>query len=250
MSSTFAFYRPRGVPHNYIVEITLDLLPTETADVSVGRTRPTGYNCGSCGHQHPTHTHSTTTVEKTRKAGRVETYEIGSRPQEPIIIGDSITIAVRDDNVVPVQHLVYTATANGFTCVAQPFSINGHTWQPHEIALQQIRLIDWGSQRPDPELHDASAVFEPETILSPTQQRSLESTSVVSPAQKRINLQAHLAKIEDYLTPYPYLSQAQIIHAMTQFSSANGMIDGSRLVKSLRRTNENMRRQSADAVPS
>ena len=35
MPSAFAFYRPRGVPRNYIVEITLDLLASEEAEVVI-----------------------------------------------------------------------------------------------------------------------------------------------------------------------------------------------------------------------
>src|SRR5260370_28678119 len=76
ITSTFAFYRPRSVPGNYAVDIALDLLPSETAIVTVDRIRQTGYSCGSCGYQHPTHSHTTTKVQG-KKSEKREYYTIG-----------------------------------------------------------------------------------------------------------------------------------------------------------------------------
>jgi hypothetical protein len=47
MACHFRYYRPRGVPGNYIVEIVLNLADTETGEVWVARNRD--HNCGHCG---------------------------------------------------------------------------------------------------------------------------------------------------------------------------------------------------------
>ena len=46
MASTFTFYRPRGVPRNYVVEITVEQEPGNKVEVSVNHNRHE--NCGHC----------------------------------------------------------------------------------------------------------------------------------------------------------------------------------------------------------
>ena len=237
MPSTFAFYRPRGVPRNYLVEITLDPQPTEKDPpfeftVSVAHVRT--YNCGYCGTQSPSHTHTTTTMERSKKTGGVEVYEIGSgKHPEPMIIGDTITIEVRDPRIVPVQRLVYTASENGFTCTSQPFTINGHTWKPKEIDLQKIALVDWGNERGTiPEHNHAAPVPIPQPTPTPI---------VIAPEQSA----AFPGLIKK--GKYPNLSPEMIADQVRRFTKSDGKVDSFRLHEELRVANA-MAAQHADEV--
>lgn len=140
MPSTFTFYRPHGIPRNYVVEITIEHSPDETIEVSVNHNRP--INCGHCGHQHPMRVNGAGTNHKI-------TYVIGDGLHPvPMTPDDTITIEVSVPKIVPHQRLVFTATDDGFTCEAQPFKLNNkQVWQPHEIAFQQIAIIDLDKQQ-------------------------------------------------------------------------------------------------------
>ncbi|HYT43479.1 MAG TPA: hypothetical protein VEP90_14165, partial [Methylomirabilota bacterium] len=91
MSSCFRYYRPRGIMGNYIVEVILDLADTETGEVWVARNRD--HNCGYCGKQTPQ------TVEAHPKNGtrQLSQYIIGD-----FVVGDIITIKIKDELVVPI----------------------------------------------------------------------------------------------------------------------------------------------------
>ncbi len=152
MPSIFSYYRPRGIRGNYIVAILLDLLESETATVSVARTR--GTNCGHCGVQKPNIEQRSVSPARTmneRHARRWELYRI-----DQMIVGDSITIQVRDKDVIPHQETVYAAwpdkhsfsnktvtTQDGFTEQEKAFDINGKIWPASELKLNPIKLIDW-----------------------------------------------------------------------------------------------------------
>ncbi len=236
MPSTFAFYRPRGVPRNYLVEIALDPQPSEkdppfefTVSVAHNRT----YNCGYCGTQSPSHTHTTTTMERSMKTGGVEVYAVGSgKHPEPMIIGDTITIEVRDPRIVPVQRLVYTASENGFTYTPQPFTINGHTWKPKEIELQKIALVDWGNEKP--------------TILEPNHAAPVPiphpTPAVITPEQPA----AFPGLIKK--GKYPNLSQEMIADQVRRFTRRDGRVDSFRLHEELRAANAVAARQADEVV--
>ncbi len=169
MPSTFAFYRPRGVPRNYIVEITLEKQPDEDITVFVNHNRPE--NCGHCGHQHPTQT-----VSGTGTKSQV-TYVIGDKSHPvPMLPGDTITIEVSVQMVVPKQRLVYTATSDGFTCTSQPFKLtNKQVWQPEEIAFQKIAMIDRDRQPSEKQKYP----YLPETVIKEQTQRFTRRTGIV-----------------------------------------------------------------------
>lgn len=198
MASTFTFYRPRGVPRNYVVEITVEQEPGNKVEVSVNHNRHE--NCGHCGHQHPVEVQGTGTEHK-------EIYVIGDGGHPiPMIPGDTITIEVSVQNVVPKQHLVYTATDTGFTCTPQPFKLNNkQVWQPHEIAFQKIAIIDRDKKQ-----------FVP--AATPPQREQL----------KRIQL---------YREMYPYLEKSVIENLVRGFTMPNGTGDWARLEGILARDN-------------
>lgn len=202
MASTFTFYRPRGVPRNYIVEITIEQQPDDEVKVSVSHNRPV--NCGHCGHQHPE-------VQGTGTKRKL-TYVIGDGNHPvPMIPDDTITIEVSVPKVVPKQKLIFTATDTGFTCEPQPFKLdNKQVWQPHEIAFQKIAIIDQDNQE------------VPEHVLSsPVLDRSLERER----------------RIQSYVDTYPYLEKNTIENLVRGFTVPNGTCNWNGLEEVLRQNN-------------
>ncbi len=150
MVSQFAYYRPRNIPGNYVVEVVLDLKGSETATVNVGRNR--SYHCGSCGKQTPAKVQvspdqrelqaSLPTRLRYAFAGvsvahvdRVETYVIGN-----IIVGDFIEIYIEDHNVIPRQATRHKATELDFTHQVLSYEHNGTIWKV--VPLNLIYIID------------------------------------------------------------------------------------------------------------
>lgn len=151
MSSSFTYYRPRGIKGNYIVEIILDLADTETGEVWVARNRD--YNCGHCGRQSPT----ATPVRASNGTLQFAQYVIGS-----IVAGDTITIRIRDEATTPFQETRHTATMRGFAHELLPFQLNGHVWR--KVGLNSISLFDLDySERP------LDAIPRRHLIASPSQ---------------------------------------------------------------------------------
>jgi hypothetical protein len=111
MSSYFAFSRPRNIKGNYIVQVSLSLLPTEEGQVWVARNR--GHHCGKCGKQVP----GKTKALLVQGVKRQEEYYL----IDDIIAGDQITIEIKDKQVVPTQETRHTATMQGFTHDILPF---------------------------------------------------------------------------------------------------------------------------------
>ena len=132
MSSRFVYYRPRGVPGNYIVQVVLDLADTETGEVWVARNRE--YHCGHCGRQAPV----TIQAHPASGTSSLVEYIIGN-----IIADDQITIIIRDENVVPQQETSHTATMRGFYHKALPYTHwGGKVWSEKQIRLNAIDLYD------------------------------------------------------------------------------------------------------------
>src|SRR5438270_2177384 len=128
MASRFSYYRPRGVPGNYIIEVVLDLADTENGEVWVARNR--GRNCGHCGKQEPT----TVKVSADNGTRHLAQYIIGD-----FIAGDSITVKIQDENVVPIQETQHIATMRGFTHDLLPFYHDRQVWD--KVYLNPIYLI-------------------------------------------------------------------------------------------------------------
>src|SRR6266566_8994241 len=161
MPSIFGYYRPRGIRGNYIVAILLDLAETETATVNVARTR--GANCGHCGVQTPR-------IERNEVSPARTMTETGERRWElyridQMVVGDKITLQVRDRDVVPHQETVYAAWADtygtssrsvtnrdGFLANDQKYIMNNIDFGV--INLNPIQLIDWEKQNAATYTHD------------------------------------------------------------------------------------------------
>jgi hypothetical protein len=137
MPSTITYYRPGGVPGIYAVQVTLELQPSQWANVAIGRYRDRGYHCGSCGHQHPINPLQTETK-------RVEQYA----EFRDIWEQDTITIEIHEQALGeegPYQIVVYTASRSGIQAQSLPCTRHGRTWQQHELNFNEIALIDAGT---------------------------------------------------------------------------------------------------------
>ena len=130
MTSRFSYYRPRGVPGCYIIEVVLDLADTETGEVWVARNRE--HNCGQCGKQQPTSVQEHA-VNGTRQLAQ---YIIGN-----FIAGDTITVKIHDEACEPIfQETSHVATMQGFVHELIPFYLNDQVW--NKVCLNPIDLID------------------------------------------------------------------------------------------------------------
>ena len=129
MASSFSYYRPRGISGCYIVEIVLDLADTEKGEVWVARNRD--HPCGHCGKQTPL------PIEVIPQNGTKQCahYFISN-----FVVGDTITIKIKDTSVVPIQETRHSATMAGFYHELVPFKLNGITWD--DVYLNPIYLVD------------------------------------------------------------------------------------------------------------
>src|SRR6266567_4263265 len=143
MPSVF-FYRARGVPGAYVVGIQLDLLPTESARVSVASVRVPN-NSGVC---NPLSTKNGHAEEEQRQLYRIE----------QLVIDDTITIHIEDRQLIPFQTTIFTATSDGFTKTDVPYQLRFYDssrvrsyetraegWIAHDfgvITLNAITMID------------------------------------------------------------------------------------------------------------
>ncbi len=137
MSSTVTYYRPKGVPGIFAVQVTLDLQPSQWAKVDIGRYRDRGYHCGSCGHQQPISPLQTETQRIERYA---EFRDIWER--------DTITIEIHERELGeegPCQIVVFTASHTGIQAQSLPCKRHGRTWHQDELKFNDIALIDAGT---------------------------------------------------------------------------------------------------------
>ena len=140
MPSTVTYYRPGGVPGIYAVQVTLDLQPSQWANVDIGRYRDRGYHCGSCGHQHPIDPLQTETHRIERYA---EFREIWER--------DMITIEIHNRELgeeAPYQIVVFTASHTDLRAMSMPCTRHGRTWHQDELQFNEIALVDAGISPP------------------------------------------------------------------------------------------------------
>src|SRR5258708_3062243 len=134
MSSTVTYYRPGGVPGIYAVQVTLELQPSQWANVNIGRYRDRGYHCGSCGHQHPINPLQTETHRIERYAEFRDIWE-----------KDTITIEIHERALGeegPYQIVVFTASHTGIKAQSLPCTRHGRTWHQDELNFNEIALID------------------------------------------------------------------------------------------------------------
>lgn len=137
MASTVTYYRPGGVPGIYAVQVTLELQPSQWANVNIGRYRERGYHCGSCGHQHPIDPLQTETRRIERYA---EFRDIWER--------DTITIEIHERALGeegPYQIVVFTASRTGIKAQSLPCTRHGRTWHQSELQFNKIALVDAGT---------------------------------------------------------------------------------------------------------
>ncbi len=140
MASTVTYYRQGRIPGIYAVKVALELKPSQWAKVDIGRYRDRGYQCGSCGHQHPIDPLQTETQ-------RIETYaefrDIWER--------DTITIEIHERELGeegPYQIVVCTASHTGIRAKSLPCTRHGRTWRPNELRFNDIDLIDADTSPP------------------------------------------------------------------------------------------------------
>src|SRR5260221_4365024 len=121
MASTVTYYRPvLQVPGVYIIQVTLELLPTQSAIVNVGRERDRGYSCGGyCGRREP--------IERLLvESQKIEKYE----EFRDIWAKDTVTIEIRDNRLGdgPYQISQYTATMDDIQVEPLPCALHGRKW--------------------------------------------------------------------------------------------------------------------------
>jgi hypothetical protein len=105
--STFAFYRPKGIPGAYVVGIELILLPTESAHILL---RPSYRN----------HVQQQLPVQErgSDDGNHIQWYCV-----EQLVIGDSIHIQINDRRLLPYQLTTYSANSIGFRQEDIPYSM-------------------------------------------------------------------------------------------------------------------------------
>lgn len=193
MPSVFAFYRPRGIAGTYVVGIQLDLLPTEEALIIVTLVR------------NPIADRQEPLKQVTLQEGvRRQLYRI-----EQLIIGDMITIQIKDSQLFPYQRTMYTATEQGFTKTDIPFEVWNHATRSNHnygvILLHTITLIDLDREdvviQQEDRVVDALPVAQPQPA-DKRQQDDSKKTSTARPTHRRkryrVGARANTAKSDPF----------------------------------------------------